>query len=136
MLIALVNRWETDGNLLIKVGNRAQGIRDRPFCRSKHFECFMYAFIEDFFTWWIEDIMSGEIRDEVFFEWAIRCHFKVIENWNKMINSWWTKWFWYSGCHFASFSGFIKYLKIFTCSLSVSSKWTKCIRAKSFVPES
>ena len=54
----------------------------------------------------VVDIMTGEMRNYVFVEWAVLSYFKLIENWSETINSRWTKCFWYSGCHFASFCDF------------------------------
>ena len=57
-------------------------------------------------TCWLEDIMTSEMRNNVFFEWTIRRHYQLIITSNKSFNPYWTKRYWYSDCHFASFHNF------------------------------
>ena len=54
-------------------------------------------------TCWVENIMAGEMRNYVFFEWEIRSHYQLIITSYKSFNPYWTKRYSYSDYYFASF---------------------------------
>ena len=100
----------TSGDLAMIICNSASKVVAYEIKRSLD-ESYNSSYPREMPTWhtmymwtcWVENIMTGEIRNYVFFECAIRRHYQLIIMSNESLNSYWTKRYWYSDYYFASF---------------------------------